>query len=423
MTDQSHRTRHPDPGQPLFGRRRLMGASALAAAGWVAGAGGWMLAPKSGPRRRAADQDGHRHRHHRRDRAVGQRQLAGRAVHGRADQQGGRHPRPADRALPRGHRVRSQGRRRQRPQADPGAQGRRRAGRHHRAMRQAIKDPIVNRGRTLYIYPQLYEGQECTQAPLLHRPDAGAAVRQADPLSHQDAGQEALRHALGQLRLAAAAEQVRPQGRSRPTAARWCSRSTIRSTRPSTPPPSARSATARSIACSTPSSRPACSPSSSSSTNSGFQKNGGVLTCVYYDENLLNYHPAQEMEGLYSCLDYFQAVDDPFSKQLQADYTKKFPDTKYLFTAGSRGDRHVSRHQVLRGRGQGDQRRARARGGGGGAWTRRRSSRGPGGGAEMVPGKMHCKMNMYIAAVQSRRRQDPLRGHREATSMVDPKEC
>ena len=24
---------------------------------------------------------------------------------------------------------------------------------------------------------------------------------------------------------------------------------------------------------------------------SGFQKNGGVLTCVYFDENLLNYHP------------------------------------------------------------------------------------------------------------------------------------
>jgi branched-chain amino acid transport system substrate-binding protein len=31
------------------------------------------------------------------------------------------------------------------------------------AMRQAIKDPIVNRGRTLYIYPQLYEGLECTR--------------------------------------------------------------------------------------------------------------------------------------------------------------------------------------------------------------------------------------------------------------------
>ena len=30
------------------------------------------------------------------------------------------------------------------------------------SMRNAIKDVIVNRGRTLYIYPQLYEGRECT---------------------------------------------------------------------------------------------------------------------------------------------------------------------------------------------------------------------------------------------------------------------
>ena len=30
------------------------------------------------------------------------------------------------------------------------------------SMRNAIKDVIVGRGRTLYIYPQLYEGRECT---------------------------------------------------------------------------------------------------------------------------------------------------------------------------------------------------------------------------------------------------------------------
>ena len=30
------------------------------------------------------------------------------------------------------------------------------------SMRNAIKDIIVGRGRTLYIYPQLYEGRECT---------------------------------------------------------------------------------------------------------------------------------------------------------------------------------------------------------------------------------------------------------------------
>src|SRR6266498_3198430 len=47
MTDRSHRT-----NQGGLGRRRLMGASALTAAGWIAGGGGWMLAPK---RAHAAD--------------------------------------------------------------------------------------------------------------------------------------------------------------------------------------------------------------------------------------------------------------------------------------------------------------------------------------------------------------------------------
>src|SRR5262249_62214184 len=31
------------------------------------------------------------------------------------------------------------------------------------SMRNAIKDVIVTRGKTLYIYPQLYEGRECTR--------------------------------------------------------------------------------------------------------------------------------------------------------------------------------------------------------------------------------------------------------------------
>ena len=166
---------------------------------------------QAGPRRRP-DQDGHRHRHHRRDRAVGQRQLAGGAVHRRADQQGGRHRRPPDRALPRGHRVRSQGRRRQRPQADPGTQGQRRAGRHHLGDAPGDQGPDrQSRPHALHLSAALRRAG-MHQAPLLHRPDAGAAVRQAHSLPDQDRGQEALRHAVGQLRLAAASEQVRPQG-------------------------------------------------------------------------------------------------------------------------------------------------------------------------------------------------------------------
>ena len=44
--------------------------------------------------------------------------------------------------------------------------------------------------------------------------------------------------------------------------------------------------------------------------------------------------PAAHVEGLYSCLDYYQAVGDPFSRKLLAQYDALYPgDAK--FTGGS----------------------------------------------------------------------------------------
>ena len=49
--------------------------------------------------------------------------------------------------------------------------------------------------------------------------------------------------------------------------------------------------------------------------------------------------------------------------------------------------------------------------------------KGPGGGAEMVPGKMHAKMNMYVAQCK-KSDGDKLRWDIiSKASMVDPKEC
>ena len=129
------------------------------------------------------------------------------------------------------------------------------------AMRQAIKDPIVNRGRTLYIYPQLYEGQECTKYLYLHRADPGAAGGRADPLSDQAERAEALRHAVGQLCVAAAAQPLHAQGDRGQRR-----RGGVRGVLPARPGGILRDnqqdhATARSIACSTRSSRLACSRS------------------------------------------------------------------------------------------------------------------------------------------------------------------
>ena len=44
--------------------------------------------------------------------------------------------------------------------------------------------------------------------------------------------------------------------------------------------------------------------------------------------------PAAHVEGLYSCLDYYQAVSDPFSQKLLEQYDTLYPGNA-KFTAGS----------------------------------------------------------------------------------------
>jgi branched-chain amino acid transport system substrate-binding protein len=107
--------------------------------------------------------------------------------------------------------------------------------------------------------------------------------------------------------------------------------------------------------------------------------------------------PAEQVEGLYSCLDYYQDAGDPFSKQLLARYDELFPGSA-LFTGGSacsgmyRGMRlweaavrvaaSLDQQDVIR------------------ALDRAKTAVGPGGPAEMVPGQHHVRMNMYIGQVR-----------------------
>jgi ABC-type branched-subunit amino acid transport system substrate-binding protein len=288
------------------------------------------------------------------------------------------------------------------------------------AMRQAIKDPIVNRGRTLYIYPQLYEGQECTRFLYNTGP---TPAQQCDELIPY------LIKTLGRKRFAMpAANYVWPQLLNK------YARKVIEANGGEVvfeeyyPLDQAEySATIGKIRDGRVDCvfntiiPPGLQPFVKQLFESGFQRNGGMQACVYYDENLLNYHPAQEMDGLYSCLDYFQAADDPFSKQLQIDYAKKFPDTKFLFTAGSAATgmyRGVKFYEAAVKAAGGKLDRESVSG----ALETAKLENGPGGGAEMVPGKMHCKMNMYIAVCKAeggRTRYDII----SKSNMVDPKEC
>jgi hypothetical protein len=133
--------------------------------------------------------------------------------------------------------------------------------------------------------------------------------------------------------------------------------------------------------------------------NSGFTKRGGHIVCTYFDENRLNMVPAAHVEGLYSCLDYYQAVSDPFSQKLMNQYDTLYPGNA-KFTAGSacsglyRGLRlweaavkeagSLQQEAVIE------------------ALDHAKIAEGPGGSAEMVPGQHHVRMNMYIAQARKR---------------------
>jgi ABC-type branched-subunit amino acid transport system substrate-binding protein len=132
--------------------------------------------------------------------------------------------------------------------------------------------------------------------------------------------------------------------------------------------------------------------------DAGFTKRGGHLVCTYFDETCLNLVPAEQVEGLYSCLDYYQDADDPFSKELLARYNKLYPGGA-MFTGGGacsgmyRGMRLWE--AAVREAGSLDQEDVIS------ALDHAKIAVGPGGPAEMVPGQHHVRMNMFIGQVRN----------------------
>ncbi len=288
------------------------------------------------------------------------------------------------------------------------------------AMRQAIKDPIVNRGRTLYIYPQLYEGQECTKDLFCTGPTPAQQCDKLIPYLIKTVGKKrfampSANYVWPQLLNKYARKVIEANGGEvvfeeyypldQPEYSATLGKikdGKVDCVFNTVIPPGLQSFVKQLY-------------------ESGFQKNGGVLTCVYFDENILNFLPASEIEGAYSCLDYFQAVDDPFSKKLQEAYSKRFPDTKYLFTAGSAATgmyRGIKFYEAAVKETKGDLHRDAVAA----AMDHGVLTEGPGGGAEMVPGHWHCKMNMYIALCKVSA-DKPSFEIVDKAAMVDPREC
>ena len=246
-----------------------------------------------------------------------QRRQDGRRRH----QRQGRPARPPARAVSRGRRDRRRGRGGRGSEARRAGQGRRHLRRHLQLHAAGDQGPGRRRGQDALHLPRAVRGAGVRPADLLHRPGAGAAGRPVHPVADaRDRGEDVL-PAVGRLHLAARAERAGPRGRRPPNGGTIVGEEYY----PLDHMDYARDGRAdhgerRGRRVQHDRAARGDAVLRASSTTSGFTSRGGQLVCTYFDENFLNMVPAAHVEGLYGCLDYYQAVDDPFSQKLLAQY-------------------------------------------------------------------------------------------------------
>lgn len=258
--------------------------------------------------------------------------------------------------------------------------------------RQAIKGPAVEKGKKLYIYPEQYEGQESDPLIFCTGPVPAQQVDPLIPWLMQETGarkfylpssdyiwprvmNKKVREVVTANGGAIVGEEYFPLDHLdyRETVAKIMS--------------SGAEVVFNTIV------PPGLTPFFDELHKAGFTQRGGQVVCTYFDENFLNLVPAEQVEGIYSCLDYYQELSDPFSKALLERYNQLFPGSAQ-FTAGSactglyrglklweaavREAGSLDQNDVIR------------------ALDHARIEQGPGGPAEMAPGQHHVRMNMYI---------------------------
>jgi ABC-type branched-subunit amino acid transport system substrate-binding protein len=279
--------------------------------------------------------------------------------------------------------------------------------------RQAIKGPAVVEGKKLYIYPEQYEGQECDPLIFCTGPVPAQQVEPLIPWLMQQTGAKKFYlpsadyiwpHTLNNK----VREVVTANGGAIVGEEYFPLDHTDYAETVDKITSSGAEVVFNTIV------PPGLTPFLDLLYDSGFATRGGSLVCTYFDENFLNLVPAAHVEGLYSCLDYYRSISDPFSQELTEEYDKRYPGNA-KFTAGSacsgmyRGLKlweaavneagSLEQDDVIR------------------ALDHATIPEGPGGPAEMVPGQHHVRMNMYIAQARS--------GHFKVVKnlgIIDPKE-
>ena len=279
--------------------------------------------------------------------------------------------------------------------------------------RQAIKGPAVVQGRKLYIYPEQYEGEESDPLIFCTGPVPAQQVDSLIPwlMQHTDARKFYLPSAdyiwphLMNKRVRAAVTEHGGSivGEEYFPVDHDDYRATVR-----------RIMDSGAHVVFNTTVPPGVAPFLQQLHDAGFTQHGGHIVTTYFEENFAAVLPAEHVEGLYSCLDYYQTVDDRFSRELLRRYESRFPDSA-KFTAGSAATglyRGLKLWEAaVREAGTIDQ-AAVIR-----ALDHARIPEGPGGPAEMVPGQHHLRMHMYIGRVQRGRMQVV-----EDLGVIDPDE-
>jgi ABC-type branched-subunit amino acid transport system substrate-binding protein len=263
--------------------------------------------------------------------------------------------------------------------------------------RQAIKGPAVMDGKTLYIYPEQYEGQECD--PLLFC-TGPVPAQQVDPLipwlMEQTGARKFALPSADYIWPHIMNEKVRQIVTAKGGEIVEEDYYPLDHTDYSETVDKIMSSGAEVVFNTIV--PPGVVPFFQQLHDAGFTKRGGHLVCTYFDETCLNLVPAEQVEGLYSCLDYYQDSDDPFSKELLDRYNKLYPGSA-MFTGGGacsgmyRGLRLWE--AAVREAGSLDQEDVVD------ALDHAKIAVGPGGPAEMVPGQHHVRMNMFIGQVRN----------------------
>jgi ABC-type branched-subunit amino acid transport system substrate-binding protein len=262
--------------------------------------------------------------------------------------------------------------------------------------RQAIKEPAVVEGRTLYIYPEQYEGQESDPLIFCTGPVPAQQVDTFIPWLMRETGAKSFYlpsadyiwpHILNaRLREVVTANGGTIVGEEYHPLDHMDYRATVERITAS-----GADAVFNTIV------PPAVTPFFAELHEAGF---GGQLICTYFDENFLNMVPAAHAEGLWSCLDYYQGVGDPFSRKLLAQYDALYPgDAKFTGGGACSGLYRGLRFWAAAVAEAGSLRQPDVIA----ALDHASIAEGPGGPAAMVPGEHHARMNMYIAQARDGR--------------------